>query len=90
MLSSAIVPLLSLACVFSVLGGYVCARVARRNERRVTVVLAVLMVIGLSMTAGASAVLVQALTFASVMAGGLFGRYRNVVERRTPAAAMVA
>ena len=93
-LSSAIVPALSLGCIFSVLGGYVGVRVARRHERRVTLALAVLSTaISFATTFGATgplAMLVLTLTFASVMVGGGLGRYRNVVERRRTAAVIAA
>jgi len=46
--------------------------------------------IGFSMVVGAMAVLVHTLTFASVMAGGGLGRYRNLVEARKANAAIAA
>jgi hypothetical protein len=88
-LSSIWITLVSLGCVFSVLGGYVCARVARRHERRVTLALAVLNTAIVFSTIfggiGTFAMLVLALTFVSVMAGGGLGRYRNLAERRKTA-----
>jgi hypothetical protein len=81
------------SCIFSVLGGYVCARLARRHERRLTLVLAVLSTAIAYSTFGANGplvALVLTLTCASVMTGGLFGRYRNVAQRRRTAAAMAA
>jgi hypothetical protein len=71
----------------SVLGGYVCARIARRNERRVAAVQALLVsvlgALGGGATLGplANAVLVL-LTFASVMAGGELGRRHNLAKAR--------
>lgn len=92
--SSAIVPSIGLGCVFSVLGGYLGARLARRHERRVTLVLAVLSTAIAFLTSFGAiaplAMLVLALTFASAMAGGGFGRYRNLVEKRKTAAAIAA
>jgi hypothetical protein len=75
-----------------VLGGYVCARVARRHERRGTLVLAVLStaIAYWTIGSGALATLVLALMFASVMAGGGFGRYRNLAEKRKTAAPILA
>lgn len=90
-LSAWFITLVSSSCIFSVLGGYVCARVARRHERRVTVVLAALSTAIAYSTFGgngALAVLVLALTFASVMTGGGVGRYRNLAERRKTTAAI--
>ena len=92
-LSSWLITLVGSSCVFSVLGGYVCARLARRHERRLTLVLAVLITALAYSTFGGSGplvVLVLALTFASVMTGGGFGRYRNVAERRRTGDAMAA
>jgi hypothetical protein len=93
-LSSIWIALVALGCMFSVLGGYAAARVARRHERRVTLVLAVLSTaIAFSTTfggIGVFAMLVLTLTFVSVMAGGGLGRYRNLAEKRKTAAAILA
>ena len=87
------ITLVSSGCLFSVLGGYVCARLARRHERRLTLVLAVLTT-GITYATivgnGALAALVLTLSFASVMAGGGFGRYRNLADKRKTAAAIAA
>jgi hypothetical protein len=88
-LSAWFITLVGGSCIFSVLGGYVCARVARRHERRVTLVLAALSTAIAYLTFGgngALAALVLTLTFVSVMAGGGLGRYRNLSERRKTAA----
>ena len=88
------ITLVGLGCAFSVLGGYVCARVARRHERRVTLVLAVLSTAIAFSTIfgriGAFAMLALTLTFVSVMAGGGLGRYRNLAEKRKTATAILA
>ena len=87
------ITLVSSGCIFSALGGYVCARLARRHERRVTLAVAVLttaIVYSTIVGNGALAALVLTLTFASVMAGGGFGRYRNRAEKRKTAAAIAA
>lgn len=93
-LSSIWIALVGLGCVFSMLGGYVGARVARRHERRVTLVLAVLTTAIVFSTIfggiGAFAMLVLTLTFVSVMVGGGIGRYRNLAERRKTPAVMAA
>lgn len=92
-ISAWFITLVSSGCIFSVLGGYVCARLARRHERRVTLVLAVLSTAIAYTTIvgnGALAALVLTLTFTSVMAGGGFGRYRNRAEKRKTAAAIAA
>jgi hypothetical protein len=89
--STTFVYLAALGCLCSGVGGYVCARVARRHERRVTVVLAALSTaIGFSMVAGTLAVLVHTLTFACVMVGGGVGRYRNLADKRKTLAAIAA
>lgn len=92
-LSSMLITIVILGCVFSALGGYVCARVARRLERRVTLVLAVLTTaIGFTTVAagGTFTALLLTLTFACVMGGGGLGRYSNLAERRKTDAAMAA
>ena len=76
---------------FSILGGYVCARISRRNERKVTGVLALLIAgvgffgagetLGLLLNAG-----FVLLTLASIMAGGELGRRRNLANARDAAA----
>jgi MFS family permease len=91
--SSAFIAIVILGCIFSVLGGYVGARVARRHERRVALILAVLAtaIAWSTITGdGAFAALLLTLTFASVMAGAGLGRYRNLAERRKAAGAMAA
>jgi len=72
---------------FSLLGGYVCARIARRDERRLSVILAALIeVIGLVLGAAtlgiALNVLMLVVTFAVVIAGGELGRRRNLADAR--------
>ena len=76
---------------FSLLGGYVCARMARRNERKVTGVLAVVSAT-LGFLSGGEAlgwllnVGLTMLTLARVMAGGELGRRRNLANARDAAA----
>jgi hypothetical protein len=80
---------------FSVLGGYVCARVARRKERRLAAIAGLLSVAtGLSI-GGASLGLwgnagMALLSFASVMLGGELGRRRNVAQARGASVANAA
>ena len=81
---------------FSALGGYVCARMARRDERRLTAIMAGLVVaIGFAMGAARWGVglnvLMLVLTFAVVIAGGELARRRNVADaRKTGAGAATA
>jgi hypothetical protein len=93
-LSVVFLAIVVLGVAFSALGGYVCARMARRDERRITAVLAaVRSVIGLPMFITNDAwvsIAVLTLTFVSVMAGGGLGRYRNLAEKRKTAAAILA
>jgi hypothetical protein len=76
---------------FSILGGYVCARIARRNERKVSAVLAAVSAV-LGFLSGGEAldwwlnVGLTVLTLASVMAGGELGRRRNLANARDAAA----
>ena len=82
--------------VFSLLGGFVCARLVRRNERRVTALLA-------SLIAGTDLALAAilgewewldgmllALTVVCVLAGGEVGRRRNLANQREANAATAA
>jgi predicted MFS family arabinose efflux permease len=88
----------------SLLGGYVCARLARRNERRVTAIMASLsaavpvalvLVVALQhavlpvLSLGWSAVRL-ALMFLLAIAGGELGRRRNLTDARNTAAASAA
>jgi len=72
---------------FSLLGGYLCARMVRRDEHRFGAIMAVLsMLIGLvlggtRMGAGLHALMLLS-TFVSVMAGAELGRRRNVADER--------
>ena len=80
---------------FSLLGGYVCARIARRDERRLSVILAALIeVIGLVLGAVSLGIglnlLMLVLTFAAVTAGGELGRRRNVADALKVGAATAA
>jgi hypothetical protein len=80
---------------FSLLGGYVCARIARRDERRLSVILAALIeVIGLVLGAVRLGIglnlLMLVLTFAAVTAGGELGRRRNVADALKVGAATAA
>jgi hypothetical protein len=71
----------------SVLGGYVCARMVRRDERRLAAIMG-----GLSAASGVALGAVTLVTwlsvgllvvsFAAVMAGGELGRRRNVADAR--------
>jgi len=92
-LSLIFISLVTLGCVFSALGGYICARMARRHELRTTALLAALRAaIALPMFATNAAwvsVVVLPLTFASVMAGGEIGRRRNSAQAREPDVATV-
>lgn len=80
---------------FSLLGGYVCARLVRRDERRFTAIMAASSVgIGIALggtrlSVGLNAAMLV-LTFASVMAGGELGRRRNVADARKASAATAA
>jgi len=80
---------------FSVLGGYICARVARREERRYAAIAALLIVaIGLGMGGSSfgfwANVGMALLSFVSVMLGGELGRRRNVAQTRKAGAASAA
>ena len=80
---------------FSLLGGYVCARIARRDERRLSVILAALIeVIGLVLGAATLGIglnaLMLVLTFAAVIAGGELGRRRNLADAQKASAATAA
>ena len=73
-------------CLFSVLGGYVCARIARHAEYRLGgIVAAISVVIGLFAAGGeeANALLgiYSLLTIASVMVGAHLGAMRNRREQ---------
>ncbi len=80
---------------FSVLGGYVCGRLARRRERFFAAIAGLLSVaIGLSM--GGSAfdfggdAGMSLLSFASVVLGGELGRRRNLADARAAGVANAA
>jgi peptidoglycan/LPS O-acetylase OafA/YrhL len=89
------------ACSF--LGGYVCARLVRRNERRVTAMMATIVMASSVALALSVALQIDALsmlswtwsiarlvaTFLLVLAGGELGRRRNLVDVRTGAATAV-
>ena len=75
---------------FSLLGGYVSARIARRHERQITAILAVLVTaFGLLMSSMSSGTELSpwlsfglhVSTFAAVMVGGELGRRRNLAQR---------
>jgi MFS-type transporter involved in bile tolerance (Atg22 family) len=69
---------------FSVLGGYVCARMVRRNELRVATILALLITLGGVLMSGESTfdlgavVGMNAVQFAAILLGGHLGRRRNL------------
>ena len=78
--------------LFSLLGGYVCARVARRNELRVTAFLALLVVVlGFLMSGGSESLdagvlaALNLLTIAAVLLGGEIGRRRNLARAQRDA-----
>jgi MFS family permease len=82
---------------FSILGGYVCARVARRNERKVCAILALVgAFLGFLTGAGADPIgplldmAFVVLTLASVMLGGELGRRSNVARARASGDVSVA
>jgi hypothetical protein len=80
---------------FSALGGYVCARMARRNERRLTAMMAGLVVaIGFAMGSARLGVglnaLMLVLTFAVVIGAGELGRRRNLADAPKTSAATAA
>jgi len=73
-------------CLFSVLGGYVCARIAKHSEYRLGVILAVVTVsLGFLMMAGGEtdplAGIYSLLTVAAVMVGSHLGARTNRRER---------
>ena len=73
-------------CLFSVLGGYVCARIAKHSEYRLGVILAVVTVsLGFLMMAGGEpdplAGIYSLLTVAAVMVGSHLGAKTNQRER---------
>jgi hypothetical protein len=77
---------------FSLLGGYVCARMARRDERRLTAIMAGLIaVIGVALGGSRLAAWLNALmfvlTFVCTMGGGELGRRRNLADAREPSTA---
>ena len=77
---------------FSVLGGYVCARLARQRERRLALIQGLLSgVIGLSMAGDDFEIGVNIgmslLSALSVVLGGELGRRRNLAAARGPIAA---
>jgi hypothetical protein len=76
---------------FSVLGGYVCARIARRGERRLAALQALLVVaVGLLMGDSPDSPLDALLflaTLAAVMLGGELGRRRNARDAGAASAA---
>lgn len=72
--------------LFSLLGGYVCARIAKADELRIGAVMAVLAcLLGFWMGSGTypllENLLMVVLTFGVVMAGAALGRRRNARER---------
>ena len=78
---------------FSLLGGYVCARLVRRNERKVTAILALVnggLGLLLALASGGLSPLLDVgailLTVATNMAGGELGRRRNLANARDAAA----
>lgn len=80
---------------FSLLGGYVCARIARRQERRWATILGLLSgVIGLSMVSDRLEIGVNLglslLSIAIVVLGGELGRRRNVAIARAAGAVSAA
>jgi hypothetical protein len=80
---------------FSFLGGYVCARIARRRERQLAAIQATLIVaFGLAMGGSRYAPWIHAAmavaTFAVVLLGAELGRRRNVAQARAAAAASAA
>jgi hypothetical protein len=80
---------------FSVLGGYVCARVVRRRERRWAAIAGLITgAIGLAFAGGAFGFWVNAgmslLSFVSVVLGGELGRRRNLADARAAGAANAA
>ena len=81
---------------FSLLGGYVCARLVRRRERNVTGILAAISgVVGFTMggatTLGLSAVIFFTLVqVVCVILGGELGRRRNLADAGNAGAATAA
>lgn len=76
-----------LGCGFSILGGYVCARIARHRELRLGAILsAISMLIGLLIGAGSYSVEMNAwlaiATVASIMVGAWLGKLRNTRDTR--------
>jgi hypothetical protein len=73
---------------FSVLGGYVCARVARQSEYSLGVILAAItVVLGLVLFGGGGreagmAIVLNAVTVAAIIAGAALGKKRNRAARR--------
>ena len=80
---------------FSVLGGYVCARVARRQERRLAAI-AGLIIGAIGLCIGGSPLGIWAnvgmsvVSFAAVMLGGELGRRRNLADARAAGVATEA
>jgi hypothetical protein len=73
-------------CLFSVLGGYVCARIARHAEYRLgAIVAAISVVLGMLVAGGEEANaligIYSLLTFAAVMIGAHLGASRNRHDR---------
>jgi hypothetical protein len=69
---------------FAVLGGYVCARVARRQERRwATIAGLIICAIGVALSGGSFATAGRLLlSFAGFVLGGELGRRRNLANAR--------
>jgi hypothetical protein len=80
----------------STLAGYVCARMVRSRERRVTGILAVISgLIGIAMAAAAAfdmtlGIALTLIQLGCVMLGGELGRRRNEAQARQAAGAMAA
>jgi hypothetical protein len=78
---------------FSLLGGYVCARLARRSDLRVTWIMAAvsgavaLVMSGVTRFDASLTIPLTVVQVACVMAGGELGRRRNVTDARKAAAA---
>jgi hypothetical protein len=81
---------------FSLLGGYVCARMVLRDERKTTAIMALVsaaIALAIALAIGELPWLQAAgivLTIATVMAGGELGRRRNLALARKADAAMAA
>ena len=94
---------IAIGAVFSFLGGYVCVRMAQRNERRVAVITAALIIAGRFALGFVAASMLERspawgiwtmIQVASIllfaMAGGELGRRRNVAQAREAGIATAA